>query len=161
MKLLYKSLLLGIVGAFALTSCDSYLDINENPNTPTESAASYEYRLPWALHYLQAGDEIGASVDTYFSGLLTTTAAREGGASRWVLNASTRANNIQQWFLVPCGSNLKPLYDRAEEAAVYPSKQEQSRASGINTGGETDKRILASNRREAENAFNDFIPCRE
>ena len=119
MKLLYKSLLLGIVGAFALTSCDSYLDINENPNTPTESDASYEYRLPWALHYLQAGYEIGASVDTYFSGLLTTTAAREGGASRWVLNASTRANNIQQWFLVPCGSNLKPLYDKAEEAGAY------------------------------------------
>lgn len=116
---LYKFLLVGMVGTLSLTSCDNYLDINTNPNTPSDQSVPYQYRLPWCLHYLQAGYEIGASVDTYFTGLLTTTAAREGGAARWNLNASTRANNIQQWFLVPCAANLKDMYDKSMAAGAY------------------------------------------
>ena len=116
---LYQSIIIGLAGMLTLNACDSYLDINDNPNTPTANTASYEYRLPWCLHYLQACYEIGASVDTYFTGLLTTPAAREGGAARWNLGASTRAANIQQWFLVPCASNLKDLYDKAMAAGAY------------------------------------------
>ena len=116
---IYKSIILGALGVMSLASCDSYLDINTNPNTATSDAASYEYRLPWCLHYLQAGYEIGASVDSYFTGLVTSTAAREGGASRWNLNAATRANQITQWFLVPCASNLQDMYDKAMAAGAY------------------------------------------
>lgn len=116
---IYHSILIGLAATLGLASCNDYLDINNNPNTPTAEDASYEYRLPWCLHYTQAGYEIGASVDTYFSGLLTTTQAQCGGASRWYLGASTRANNIYQWFLVPCGSNLPYLYDKAMAAGAY------------------------------------------
>lgn len=116
---IYKSIFIGVLGIAALSSCSDYLDINTNPNTPSAESAEYQYRLPWCLHYSQAGYEIGAGVSTYFSGLLTTTAAREGGAARWNLAASTRANNMQQWFLVPCGSNLKDLYDKAMDAGAY------------------------------------------
>jgi hypothetical protein len=115
---LYKSIILGALGVMSFASCDSYLDINTNPNTATAEAASYEYRLPWCLHYLQAGYEIGASVDSYFTGLVTSTAAREGGASRWNLSAATRANQITQWFLVPCASNLQDTYDKAMAAGA-------------------------------------------
>lgn len=116
---LHKYLVFGLAAACGMASCDDYLDINVNPNTPSSSSASYEYRLPWTLHYLQASYEIGASVDSYFTGLLTTTAAREGGASRWNLGASTRTSNIYQWFLVPCGSNLNDLYNSAMDAGAY------------------------------------------
>lgn len=116
---LYKSLFIGALGLAALSSCDDYLDINTNPNTPSAESAQYQFRLPWCLHYSQAGNAIGAGVSTYFSGLLTTTAAREGGAARWNLSASTRAANMQQWFLVPCGANLKDLYDKAMAAGAY------------------------------------------
>lgn len=116
---LYKSIILGALGVMSFASCDNYLDINTNPNTATAEAASYEYRLPWCLHYLQAGYEIGASVDSYFTGLVTSTAAREGGASRWDLSAGTRANQITQWFLVPCASNLQNMYDKAMAAGAY------------------------------------------
>lgn len=115
----YKSIIMAVAGALALTSCNDYLDINTNPNTPSATSASYEYRLPWCLHYLEAGYEIGAGTDCYFSGLLTTTAAREGGASRWYLGASNRGANISQWFLVPCASNLPYLYESAMEAGAY------------------------------------------
>jgi hypothetical protein len=116
---IYKSIILGALGVMSLASCDSYLDINTNPNSATADAASYEYRLPWCLHYLQAGYEIGACVDSYFTGLVTSTAAREGGASRWNLSAATRANIITQWFLVPCASNLQAMYDKAMAAGAY------------------------------------------
>ena len=116
---LYKSLFVGVLGLATLSACSDYLDINDSPNTPTAASAQYQYRLPWCLHYSQAGYEIGASVSTYFSGLLTTTAAREGGASRWNLSASTRANNMQQWFLVPCAANLQDMYDKAMVAGAY------------------------------------------
>lgn len=115
----YNSLIVGLAAVLGLASCNDYLDINNNPNTPTSSDASYEYRLPWCLHYAQAGYEIGASVDSYFTGLLTTTAAREGGASRWNLSASNRGGNIYQWFLVPCGSNLTDMYNSAMKAGAY------------------------------------------
>src|SRR3712207_7205058 len=96
---IYKSILIGLAASFSLTACDNYLDVNENPNTPNASTAQYQYRLPWCLHYLQASYEIGASVDSYFTGLLTSPSGREGGASRWNLGASTRNATITQWFL--------------------------------------------------------------
>ena len=116
---LYKLLFIGLVGVLSLTACDDYLDINENPNTPSASTAQYQYRLPWCLHYLQASYQIGASVDSYFTGLITSPSGREGGASRWNLAAGSRNNTITQWFLVPCGSNLKALYDKAMDAGAY------------------------------------------
>lgn len=116
---IYKSILIGLAATFSLTACDNYLDVNENPNTPSSSEAQYQYRLPWCLHYLQASYEIGASVDSYFTGLLTSPSGREGGASRWNLGASSRNATITQWFLVPCGSNLKELYDKSMAAGAY------------------------------------------
>ena len=37
---LYKVLTLGLGAAMALTSCNDWLDVNDNPNSPTDALAT-------------------------------------------------------------------------------------------------------------------------
>ena len=46
MKLL-KYIALSSVLALSLTSCDDWLDINVNPNQPSNESIQVENRLPW------------------------------------------------------------------------------------------------------------------
>lgn len=48
---LYKVLTLGLGAAMALTSCNDWLDVNDNPNSPTDALATYEKRLPHIQFY--------------------------------------------------------------------------------------------------------------
>ncbi len=116
---LYKKLSLGMVACLSLVSCNDWLDINQNPNTPTSEDAAYYYRLPWNQFYLEHGYMITASNIDYYCGLVVGTNAREGGATKWNFGASNRAANCQQWFLVPCASNLQSMYDKAMEDGAY------------------------------------------
>lgn len=115
---LYKQLFLSLA-CISCVACTDWLDVNVNPNTPTAESALYQNRLPWCQFYLEHAYYITSSNITYYCGQLTTTSSREGGASRWNLASSNRANNAQQWFFVPCASNLKDMYDKAMAAGAY------------------------------------------
>mgnify|MGYP001154790275 CR=1 FL=1 len=116
---LYKKLSLGIVACLSLVSCNDWLDINQNPNTPASEDAAYYYRLPWCQFYLEHGYMITASNVDYYCGLVVGTNTREGGATKWNFSVTNRAANCQQWFFVPCGSNLQAMYDDAMAAGAY------------------------------------------
>ena len=117
---LYKKLFLGLAACMSFASCSDWLDINVDPNTPTAESAQYQNRLPWCQFYLSHGYMIVSSNTTYYCGQIAApTGSQQMGATRWNLNAANRANNGQQWFLVPCASNLKDLYDKAMAAEAY------------------------------------------
>ncbi len=50
MKLL-KTLIISAAATMSLTSCSDWLDVNDDPNTPTEGAAPYYYRLAYMEFY--------------------------------------------------------------------------------------------------------------
>lgn len=117
---LFKVLMIAGVAALSLTSCNDWLDINNDPNTPTSADASLNARCVYMQHYSIASYMIPSSNTAYYCGqLATATGAQQTGAMNWNLAATNRANNAQQWFLVPVGGNLPDLYNQAMEQGAY------------------------------------------
>lgn len=102
-----------------LASCDKWLDINVDPNTPTSSSAKYYNRLPFCQFYLEHSWTIPGTNVAYYSQMLVSRAGQTQNATRWDVSGSNRANNAQQWFFVPVAGNLKEMYDSAMEAGAY------------------------------------------
>ena len=121
MKLLKSIILCGLgVAMLSLTSCNDWLDVNDDPNTPSSAAASYANRMTFMQHYSIAAYMIPSSNTAYYCGQLATiTGGQQTAAMNWNLGGSNRANNAQQWFLVPVGGNLPDLYNSAMEAGAY------------------------------------------
>ena len=118
----FKSIILcGLgVAALALTSCNDWLDVNNDPNTPTSADASYSSRMTFMQHYSIAAYMIPSSNTAYYCGQLATyTGSQQTAAMNWNLGGANRANNAQQWFLVPVGGNLPDLYNSAMEDGAY------------------------------------------
>lgn len=116
---IFKSIILGLAGLVALSSCDSWLDVNKNPNTPVSTDAQYHQRLPWMQFYMSHIYHIVASNTTFYTGNFYRANAREGGAAKWDLSSSTRAANAQQWYFTQVGVNCNDLYNQAMEAGAY------------------------------------------
>ena len=121
MKLFKSIILCGLsVAALSLTSCNDWLDVNNDPNTPTSADASYSSRMTYMQHYSIAAYMIPSSNTAYYCGQLATyTGGQQTAAMNWNLGGSNRANNSQQWFLVPVGGNLPDLYNSAMADGAY------------------------------------------
>ena len=112
----FKVLFIAGVAALSMTSCNDWLDVNNDPNTPTSADASLNARCVYMQHYSIASYMIPSSNTAYYCGQLATyTGGQQTAAMNWNLGGSNRANNAQQWFLVPVGGNLPDLYNQAME----------------------------------------------
>ena len=116
---IFKSIILGLAGLVALSSCSEWLDVNKNPNTPVSTDAKYHQRLPWMQFYMSHIYHIVASNTSFYCGNFYRSNAREGGAAKWNLSSSTRAANAQQWYFTQVGVNCNDLYNQAMEAGAY------------------------------------------
>ena len=47
MKNIAKFLIVSVVFCFTAVSCSQWLDVNDDPNTPTAASAKYYNRLPF------------------------------------------------------------------------------------------------------------------
>ena len=116
----FKVLFIAGVAALSMTSCNDWLDVNNDPNTPTSADASLNARCVYMQHYSIASYMIPSSNTAYYCGQLATyTGGQQTAAMNWNLGGSNRANNAQQWFLVPVGGNLPDLYNQAMEQGAY------------------------------------------
>ena len=116
----FKVLFIAGVAALSLSSCNDWLDVNNDPNTPTSADASLNARCVYMQHYSIASYMIPSSNTAYYCGQLATyTGGQQTAAMNWNLGGSNRANNAQQWFLVPVGGNLPDLYNQAMEQGAY------------------------------------------
>ena len=112
-----------ILSAFllaGLTSCDDWLDINTNPNSPTNVTAPVHTRLPW-LQYAYGYAYGNASVHTAI--FAYTTASRYGGTNTaytaWAPGTGAGPTTpYQQWF-VGGACNIQDLIDKAREEGAY------------------------------------------
>lgn len=116
---LYKKIILGVAACISLSACTDWLDVNTNPNTPISTDAEFHQRLPWMQFYMSHIYHIVAANTSFYCGHFYSASARDGGAAKWQLNASTRAANSQQWFFTQVGVNCKDLYNQAMEAGAY------------------------------------------
>lgn len=109
-----------LAAGLAMSSCNDWLDVNDNPNTPSDAAAAYYQNLPHCQFYTNsaymfAAFRTGMAMGDY---TMNSTTSTYGGASCWLPSISW-VTTPYQWFFVGAGSNLQGMYDKAMAAGAY------------------------------------------
>ena len=121
MKIL-KSLILGIAGIAMLTSCNDWLDINDNPNTPAQSAVPVNTLLPWVQYHVGYATGAHGYRSQFICQIFTATSRthRDGCSAMWEATTSMCTTPYQQFF-VGAGPNIADMYSKAmaQEAWHY------------------------------------------
>ena len=68
-----KLILGSIVLAMGLTSCESWLDVNQDPDNPTAESATPDIRLPWIQNYFTYAWGSASMRTSQIYGVLTQT----------------------------------------------------------------------------------------
>ncbi len=106
-----------ILLTLALSSCKDWLDVNENPDSPTNDIAKVETRLPWIQHYYSYGYGTASTRAALISG---TIVCRTGGSANNINLAAWNPTNgssttpYQYWF-VGAAANLNDLITKARQ----------------------------------------------
>lgn len=120
-----KNLILsGIVAVtgLSLTSCDKWLDINVDPDSPTAESATYYARLAHCQFYALDAYVFAGFRNSGTVGDVTAYAGRSyvTNMCAWNFSGSASATTTPyQWFFVGCGSNLQDMYDKAMAAEAW------------------------------------------
>lgn len=105
----------------SVLSCkEDWLDINEDPNNPSNTVASVDSRLPWIQHhYLYAQMTAGARAN-YITQQITyiNSTAANSVLAGWN-PASGTVTLPYQWFFVVAAANLKDLEEKATEEGAW------------------------------------------
>lgn len=131
----FKYFFFFIATSLILTSCQKeWLNINEDPNTPSNTVASVQSRLTWIQHYyLYAQGTAGVRAATVTQQLtFVSSTAQQSMSAGWnpIAGMSTTP---YQWFFVGCAANIADLEAKAasEEAYHYIGAAKAIRAMGF------------------------------
>lgn len=118
MKRLFS--ILAIATFVATTSCDKWLDINDNPNSADATVPTPDLRLPPILAQFMDGYESAGTRTSLMIGQLAATGSSGNNynLNRWYSTAASVAWPYQAWF-VNCASNIGPMITKAEETESF------------------------------------------
>lgn len=129
-----------IMGALALSmsvsmvSCDDYLDINEDPNTPALTTVSVSKLLPWVQFHLGYATGAHGYRSQFICGAFTASSRthRDGCSAQWEPTASLSTTSYQQFF-VGSGPSVMQMYNKAKEtgATHYAAAAQVLRSYGF------------------------------
>ena len=119
MKLL-KSIICCLAVSLAFSSCNDWLDINEDPNTPSSDYAQIQQLLPWCQHYVNYAYGVWGYRSTFACQALTATSrtTRDGCSAQWEPTTSLNTTPYQVFF-VGAGPNLDDMYNKAMAQGAY------------------------------------------
>ena len=132
-KILYT--ILSITLLLSTFSCsEDWLDVNVDPNNPTNTLASIDGRLAWIQHHFLYGQQVAGVRSSFITQQLTATSTgtRDGMAAGW--NAGTAINTSPyQFFFVATAANFPDLENKAiaQEAWHYVGAVRAIRAMGF------------------------------
>ncbi|WP_286861762.1 MULTISPECIES: SusD/RagB family nutrient-binding outer membrane lipoprotein [Sphingobacterium] len=109
------------VGALILSSCNKWLDINDNPNTANSTVPAADQRLPSILAQFADAYESGGTRAAHITQQLANVysgSARNYNLSRWFSDASAANWPWQAWY-VNTAVNLEPMALAAEKVGAY------------------------------------------
>ncbi len=115
-----KSIICGLAVSLVVSSCNDWLDVNDNPNTPTAQNASIQNLLPWSQHFIVYAYAAQGYRAQFICQALTATSrtTRDGSSAQW--NPSTALSTTPyQFFFVGSGPNLDDMYTKAMEKGAY------------------------------------------
>lgn len=100
-------------------SCDKWLDVNVDPDSPNNESALVENRLPWIQHFYSYAMGPADMRTSCISGALYSTNANNNHLSTtWNCQPGSTTTAEQIWF-VNAACNLPDLYNKAEKEGAY------------------------------------------
>lgn len=118
-KLLYGALALS---SLTLTSCNDWLDVNTDPDNPTDQSATYSSRLAHCQFYMNDAQVFAGFRNSGTVGDIQSYNGRSyvTNMGYWLYSGAASATTTPyQWFFVGCGSNLQDMYDKAMAAEAW------------------------------------------
>ena len=118
MKSLKSIILCGLgVLALSLTSCNDWLDVNVDPDSPSAESTTYDQRLAHIEFYTNSGLQFGAWRTTMAMGDWTRN---NGGGNYWHVSywypVDGQVTTVYQWWFVGAYANVPDMIAKAEEA---------------------------------------------
>jgi hypothetical protein len=118
MKSLKSIILCGLgVLALSLTSCNDWLDVNVDPDSPSAESTTYDQRLAHIEFYTNSGLQFGAWRTTMSMGDWTRN---NGGGNYWHVSywypVDGQVTTVYQWWFVGAYANVPDMIKKAEEA---------------------------------------------
>ncbi|MBE8713078.1 SusD/RagB family nutrient-binding outer membrane lipoprotein [Sphingobacterium sp. KB22] len=107
-----------IASALTMSSCDKWLDVNDNPNNPNTKVPTVDLRLPSIIARFAEGYESGGTRAALISQQIAGTTANNWNLARW--NITTAAVNwpYQPWYIYTA-NNIPDLIEKGEETGAY------------------------------------------
>ena len=116
----FKSIILCGLGVamLSLTSCNDWLDVNVDPDSPSAESTTYDQRLAHIEFYTNSGLQFGAWRTTMAMGDWTRSASNGGTymqASYWH-PVDGQVTTVYQWWFVGAYANVPDMITKAEAA---------------------------------------------
>lgn len=113
MKFSKYMIALGCLASLSLTSCNDWLDVNTDPDSPNNKSALVETRLPWVMRwFMYEHGIVNMRTSCNIGAMYSTTGTL--GCGDWEFGAGSTTTPYQSFF-VGCGANLPDLYDKAKQ----------------------------------------------
>ncbi|ERJ57883.1 SusD/RagB family nutrient-binding outer membrane lipoprotein [Sphingobacterium paucimobilis] len=117
-KIIY---LLAATATLSLSSCDKWLDVNDNPNSGTAVQPNAEQRLPSILAQFADAYESGGTRSAHITHQLANVyaaSARNYMLTRWYSDAAAANWPWQAWY-VNTAVNIQPMIDAAKKVDAH------------------------------------------
>lgn len=102
-----------------LASCQKFLDVNTDPDNPSNQNVLMQNRLPWIQHFYQYSAGVTNYRTSCLSGVYYTNNANPNTFSTtWACSNANSTTSYQTWF-VEVSSNLVDLYNAASKQGAY------------------------------------------
>jgi len=117
-KILYITL--SLIFLLGSSSCDKWLDVNVDPDSPNDASATPEIRLPWIQHYYLYAWGVANVRSSFINGTLgyVSSTSSNSRLCAWNPSQSSCTTIYQNWFL-GAAVNINPLIEKAEAAGAY------------------------------------------
>ena len=109
----------GCLLSLGMTSCSDFLDVNVDPDQPTNESALVENRVPWIQRMYMYSAGLANYRTSTIAGVIYTTNGTVGpNCSTWNFAAGLTTSAYQTWY-VESASNLNDLYNIAKKENAY------------------------------------------
>ncbi len=117
------SIALSLILIFGASSCERWLDINTNPNSPNSESATVDLRLPWIQYYYAYAWGVASVRSNATTQIITTTNNNLGQfdgnnhiskLANWDPHQDVNLTPYQNWF-VGCASNIPDIIAKAQK----------------------------------------------
>jgi hypothetical protein len=117
-KILYITL--SLIFLLGSSSCEKWLDVNVDPDSPNDASATPEIRLPWIQHYYMYAWGTANTRSSYAAGIMSYVSSTSANSrlAAWNPLQSSCTTIYQNWFL-GAAVNINPLIEKAEAAGAY------------------------------------------